>query len=73
MKTVVFQLRRLTCPSCIHTIEKTIMNLEGVRYAKVLFHSNRVSVSFDETLVAEEQLAEILAETGFPSLALQVS
>jgi len=70
MKTVVFQLERLGCPSCIHEIEETLMEQEGVRFAKVLFHSNRVKVNYDDAVISKNLLVDLLTSAGHPSLSL---
>jgi len=68
MKTILFQLERLTCPSCIREIEEGLLSQEGVRFAKVLFHSNRVKVNYDDALISNEQLKKVLELHGFPSI-----
>ena len=72
MKTTIFQLERLTCPSCIRQIEELLMNEEGVRFAKVLFHSNQVKINYMDTMTSEEKLAEKLEEDGYPILKNQL-
>lgn len=67
MKTILFQLERLTCPSCIREIEEGLSSQEGVRFAKVLFHANQVKVNYDDTLISKEQLEKALELHGFPS------
>lgn len=66
MKTIIFQLERLTCPSCIRTIEELLMDQEGVRFSKVLFHTNQVKINYMDDVITEEKLAAILKKHQFP-------
>lgn len=73
MKTTIFQLERLTCPSCIHQIEQLLMRQEGVRFAKVLFHSNRVKVNYMDDLVTPEKLAVLLNRHDYPAFIHKIA
>ena len=60
MATVKFQLEPLTCPSCVHKIEKALNKMDGVEEAKVLFNSSKVKATFHEETVSAEKLQEQL-------------
>lgn len=66
MKTVAFQMEGLTCPSCIKKIEKVMSNQNGVEEVKVLFHSQKVKITFDELVGTPEEYAVILKKLGYP-------
>lgn len=68
MTTIKFQLDTLTCPSCIKKIETTLNKRVGVENAKVLFHSSKVKIDYNEATVSTEQLAETITKLGYPVL-----
>ncbi|WP_085507064.1 heavy-metal-associated domain-containing protein [Thalassobacillus devorans] len=65
MKTIHLKLEPLTCPSCIKKIEGTIAKMAGVTYVKVLFHSSKVKIQFEENLVNPDQLEATVTALGF--------
>ncbi|GGB47654.1 heavy metal-binding protein [Virgibacillus dakarensis] len=73
MKTVKFQLEPLTCPTCIKKIEGALGKQTGVQEAKVLFHSSKVKVTFDETHVEVETLRTIIEKLGYPVLSEKIA
>lgn len=66
MKKVEFQLQPLTCPSCIKKIEGALGKTAGVQEARVLFHSSKVKVEFNEETVVAEVLKEKIEKLGYP-------
>lgn len=73
MKIVKFQLEELTCPSCVKKIEGILSKQEGVSEAKVLFNSSKVKITFDENLIAAENLASMIKKLGYPVQSSKVS
>ncbi|WP_210367335.1 heavy-metal-associated domain-containing protein [Bacillus sp. REN3] len=73
MKKVVFDLEPLSCPSCIKKIEGTLKKMDGVREAKVLFHSGKVRVQFDDNIVHVDELQKTIVNLGYPVLSQRVS
>ncbi|RKD24621.1 heavy metal-binding protein [Ammoniphilus oxalaticus] len=69
MKNVQFQLEALTCPSCIKKIEGTLLKQKGVEQARVLFHSSKVKITFDQQVTSAERLEDALRKLGYPPLA----
>ncbi len=68
MKKVKFQLEELTCPSCINKIEGILSKQTGVIESKVLFHSNKVKVDYDEMTASPDTLREVIEKLGYPVL-----
>jgi copper chaperone len=66
MKT---QLRsqELTCPSCIHKIEKALKSLDGVQNAKVHFNTGRIEIEHESEKVNPEALVEAVRKAGYES------
>jgi copper chaperone len=69
MTTVKFQMETLSCPSCIRKIEGALEKQAGVMEAKVLFHSSKVKVDYDEKLVTDELLEHTIVKLGYPVLS----
>lgn len=73
MKTATFQTEALTCPSCIKKIEGALNKQKGVQETKVLFHSSKVKVKFDESIVKADELEGIVTKLGYPVLSKKVA
>ncbi len=69
MKKLVFGLEPLSCPSCIKKIETALNHTSGVKEAKVLFHSSKVRILFEETAVQPEVLKQIITRLGYPVIS----
>jgi copper chaperone CopZ len=72
MRTAHFRTEPFTCPSCIAKIEGVIGKKPGVESARVLFNSNKVTVTFDDTVVSAEELAGSITGLGYPVLSRKV-
>ena len=73
MTTVRFQTETLSCPSCIKKIETALNRQSGVKEAKVLFHSSKIKIDFDEANVTTDQLEETITKLGYPVLSKKIS
>lgn len=73
MKKAVFNMEPFSCPSCIKKIESTLSKVDGVREAKVLFHSGRVRVEFDSALTSADILENTVTRLGYPVLSSKVT
>ncbi|SDO19304.1 heavy-metal-associated domain-containing protein [Alkalicoccus daliensis] len=73
MKKAVYQLEALTCPSCIQKIEKSLRKTKGVDTVKVLFHSSKVRVQFEEEAIEAEEIESNISRLGYPVLSTKVS
>lgn len=73
MRTVKFETEPFTCPSCINKIEKVVGKKPGVESAQVMFNSNKVKVSFDESAITADEIAESITKLGYPVLGQKVS
>lgn len=67
MKTANIQLETLTCPSCTQKIEATLNSIEGVdkESIKVLFNASKVKLSFDDSIVAINEIERAIRKVGF--------
>ncbi|NLI94199.1 MAG: heavy-metal-associated domain-containing protein [Erysipelotrichaceae bacterium] len=67
MKQLDMRLETLTCPSCIAKIEGALKKLNGVDKdsIQVRFNASRVKLSFDDSLLAKEDIENAIAKLGF--------
>ncbi|BAM48327.1 heavy-metal-associated domain-containing protein [Amphibacillus xylanus] len=65
MQKTIFQLERLTCPSCINKIETVLNEHIGVEEVYVFFNSSKVKVGFDPSKVEINQLESVIKSIGF--------
>ncbi|PIC98348.1 MULTISPECIES: heavy-metal-associated domain-containing protein [unclassified Sporosarcina] len=73
MKKAVFLMEPFSCPSCVKKIEGALSRAKGVQQVKVLFHSSKVRVEFDESVVEANELQELIVKLGYPVLNQKVS
>lgn len=73
MQTLRMTTEPFTCPSCVKKIENTLGKTEGVKEVKVMFHSNKVKVDFDETKVSANDLSAAVTKLGYPVVKQQVA
>ena len=73
MRKVVYQMEPLDCPSCSKKIENALGRQPGINDGKVLFHSGKVRVEFDEALISDEQIEELIVKLGYPVYSRKVA
>ncbi|PLC54261.1 heavy metal-binding protein [Pollutimonas nitritireducens] len=73
MKKAVYQMQPFSCPSCIRRIEGALLKQPGVRDARLLFHSAKARVEFDESIVDATTLGNIIASLGYTVLSKKVA
>lgn len=73
MKTIVFQLEDLTCPSCIKKIESVLNKVEAVESARVLFNSSKVKIIVRDAETDPDTLAELIEKVGYAVQSQKVS
>ena len=73
LRTARFETEPFTCPSCISKIEGVVGKKAGVESAQVMFNSNKVKVSFDESKVTADEIAESITKLGYPVLGQKVT
>ncbi len=66
MAIAKFTTEPFTCPSCVKKIEGAVGRMPGVSDVSVMFNSNKVKVTFDETQVGEGNIAKTITDLGYP-------
>lgn len=73
MKKLKFQMEPLTCPSCIKKIERSLLKRQSIESVQVLFHSGKVKVEYDETVVTANEIEDLLVKLGYPVQSKQIA
>ena len=55
----------LSCPTCVDNIESDLRNTKGITTANVHFNTGRIEVEHDPDTVSEEELIEIVRQSGY--------
>lgn len=61
----VLRAEGFSCPSCVATIEKRLLRLDGVSAATVRFASGRIEVDHDPQRVTVSDLVAAVADAGY--------
>ena len=62
-----YQIEKMTCGSCVGTIEKALSDLEGIDSVEVNLTSNRGRVTYDPTEVDSQLIGKLISDAGFPA------
>ena len=65
MVSRTFRVAEIHCGSCENTIKTSLSRMPGVAAVLPSAERNDVRVSFDDTLVSEDELRQALADVGF--------
>lgn len=60
-----FYVKGMMCAGCTSTVEKTISGLDGVESANVNLASETATVSFDESKIAPQKIADEVHRAGY--------
>ena len=63
--TIQFKITNMTCESCAKVNEKSLMKAKGVVDAKVNYNSGLAAVEFDEKIIGEQKIKEIIIKNGY--------
>ncbi|KAG1658461.1 Copper-transporting ATPase 1 [Nymphon striatum] len=61
------QITGMTCASCVFSIEKKIMKIEGIKYILVSLMAQKAEVKYDPSYLIPSQIANHVSDIGFPS------
>ncbi|MDO8313013.1 MAG: cation transporter [Sideroxyarcus sp.] len=68
MNTVVYNIPKIHCDHCLHTIESELGELQGVEAVKASLGDKKVMVRFDAP-ASEDQIKATLIEIDYPVVA----
>ncbi|KAH8554821.1 hypothetical protein BGW37DRAFT_481262 [Umbelopsis sp. PMI_123] len=60
-----FEVRGMTCASCVNSIEKAVSNKSGIQSIKVSLLAERATVEYDPLVIDSEKIADAIRDVGF--------
>jgi Cu+-exporting ATPase len=74
-KSITLPVTGMTCANCAATIERNVRKLEGVKEAAVNFASERLSLVYDDSLLAEGDIIQRVRKAGYdvPEQAVELA
>uniref|UniRef100_A0A8C3XJH8 Copper-transporting ATPase 1 n=1 Tax=Chelydra serpentina TaxID=8475 RepID=A0A8C3XJH8_CHESE len=58
-------VRGMTCASCVHKIESTLMKTKGVLYSSVALATNKAHIKYDPEIVGPRDIMQTVEDLGF--------
>ncbi|KAM4732819.1 copper-transporting ATPase 1 [Anableps anableps] len=58
-------VRGMTCASCVHKIESTLVKEKGVIYASVALSTNKAHVKYDAEVIGPRDIIKLIENLGF--------
>ena len=69
MESKTFDIEGMSCASCAQTIEKATAKLPGMAKASVNLATEKLSVTYDQTEVTEEEIKEAVSDVGYKAIS----
>ncbi len=66
-RTVVLDVKNMTCPACPFAIKTALKRVGGVTSVDVSYETKEAVITFDDTKTTVEALTKATANAGFPS------
>ncbi|XP_014855573.1 PREDICTED: copper-transporting ATPase 1 [Poecilia mexicana] len=58
-------VRGMTCASCVHKIESTLVREKGIMYASVALATNKAHVKYDAEVIGPRDIIKLIENMGF--------
>ncbi|NXX56069.1 ATP7A ATPase, partial [Scopus umbretta] len=58
-------VRGMTCASCVHKIESTLMKTNGVLYCSVALATNKAHIKYDPEVIGPRDVMQVIKDLGF--------
>lgn len=55
-----FQVRGMTCASCVHKIESSLMKEKGIIYASVALATNKAHIKHDSEMIGPRDIIKLI-------------
>ncbi|MCX6707270.1 MAG: heavy metal translocating P-type ATPase [Candidatus Woesearchaeota archaeon] len=65
MKDINLQITGMHCTSCALIINKAMSKTPGIKEANVNYSTSKATASFDESMMTEEKIVEIVKDSGY--------
>jgi len=69
MVTKSLQIQGMTCASCAKTVEKATKKLNGVQESNVNFATEKLNITYDETIVKVKDIQDVVEKAGYKALS----
>lgn len=73
MKQIILPIEGMTCASCVSTIEKALLNLQGVKSAKVNLAAGKAYIEYIEEKISVTEMAKAVKDVGYQAGMEEVS
>lgn len=67
MQTAMYLSPKIKCDGCADTIHSALDSVPGIQDVQVYVTTKRVTVTYDEDVVTDNQIREQMANAGFPA------
>lgn len=68
MATKTLNIEGMTCASCVQTVEKATKKLPGVQESNVNLATEKLNISYDESLVSLQDIQEAVDKSGYKAV-----
>uniref|UniRef100_A0A3P8TSD7 P-type Cu(+) transporter n=1 Tax=Amphiprion percula TaxID=161767 RepID=A0A3P8TSD7_AMPPE len=58
-------VRGMTCASCVHKIESSLMREKGIIYASVALATNKAHINYDSEIIGPRDIIKLIENLGF--------
>lgn len=58
-------VRGMTCASCVHKIESSLMKKKGIIYASVALATNKAHIKYDSEIIGPRDIIKLIEDLGF--------
>lgn len=69
MTTQTFSITGMHCTSCALNIDFDVEELKGVKESKTHYAKSQTTVTYDETLLSEEDILAVIKKLGYEAHA----
>lgn len=66
------QIKGMTCASCVNTIEKHLLAINGINSALVALMAQKAEVAYNPLIIRAEEIAEKVSDLGFDAVVAEV-
>ncbi len=64
-KTIVIEVKGMTCPLCTTAVKKSLKKIKGVKKAKVKLNTKKATVLYDDKIVTKKELLNAIKRVGY--------
>lgn len=65
MKNEIYNMGGMSCASCSAAVERVTKMLPGVSESSVNLATNKLTISYDESLLSSEEIVKAITNIGF--------